>query len=235
MVCVNKKEVYPQMFSLDSKERNLKVEENLGLVRMCARKFEIKNFDYDDIFQVGCVGLVKAVSRFDCNRGIKFSTYAVHVILGEIKQFFRENGQMKVSRSIKDLALRIKKEYKSFLKSNKREPTVGEISELLGVSREEVAEAIGASKTAISLSQKNKDGSAADMEIPIQSEDEEISNRISVHSAISELKCLDRKLIYLRFFKSKTQMDSAKLLGMTQVQVSRREKVIFNILKSKLN
>jgi RNA polymerase sporulation-specific sigma factor len=209
------------------------VEKNLGLVRLCANKFVGRGIEYDDIFQSGCVGLVKAVSGFDSSRGTKFSTYAIPVIFGEIKQLFRETGQVKVSRSIKDLELKLRHERENFAKDHKREPTINELSEILGVSKEDIAEAIAASKPIYSLNSVDENNKPK-FEVSENFNDDEISDRIVIHGILSKLEGKDKKLIYLRYFKSKTQSDSAKILGMTQVQVSRREKVILKFLRNKL-
>lgn len=211
-------------------KNKINIEENLGLVHLCCQRFRGKTAEYDELFQCGCIGLIKAAKNFDFSRNIKFSTYAVPVILGEIRAFFRDNNLLKVSRNLKDLSIKIKKFSEKFSAENSREPSINEICAALSVDTEQVLEALEINKPLVSLdddNQKNKEP-AADFE------DENISLRVALSGAMQNFKPDDKKLIYLRFFKLETQTSVAKKLGMTQVQVSRREKVLIKELRKKL-
>ena len=207
--------------------------ENTGLVHACAAKFRGRGIEYEELYSGGCVGLIKAAERFDESLGYKFSTYAVPVILGEIKQLFRDTGMVKVSRSIKELSLRINRVCEEYYRKFSEEPSVSKIAELLGESVENISEAISATRMPVSLSFES-DEESRQIEIPVCSSEEEITERITLHQHLSELECKDREIIDLRYFKGKTQSDTAKILGMTQVQVSRREKKILLFLRQKI-
>ncbi len=214
-------------------ERERAVNENLGLVHACAVRFRGKGIEYDDLYQAGCEGLIKAADRFDPDLGFRFSTYAVPVIIGEIKRMFRDGGSVKVSRSIKELALKINKAGDSYVKKYGREPTVCELAELLDTSAESVTEAISASSPPVSLTLTNDEGEIQ-TDIPVPSHDSKIIEIMSLRSELDKLSDPDRQLIELRFFKHLTQTAAAKQLGMTQVQVSRKEKKILSYLREKL-
>jgi len=214
-------------------ERDKLICENTGLVHSCAKKFTGRGIEYEELYSSGCVGLIKAAKRFDESLGFKFSTYAVPVILGEIKQLFRDSGAVKVSRSIKELSLKINRVCEDYYREFCEEPSVTKIAELLDESIESVAEALSAMRLPVSLSYETEEDSR-ECDIPVESEEEEITERITLHQHLSELECRDRELINLRYFKGKTQSDTAKVLGMTQVQVSRREKKILLTLRQKI-
>ncbi len=214
-------------------DRDRAVSENLGLVHSCAKRFRGRGIEYDDLFQAGCVGLIKAIDNFDESRGLKLSTYAVPVILGEIKGLFRDGGAVKISRSLKELSLKATRELARFSKENGREPQISELAELLGVEPEQATEALNASRLPVSLTTDEENG-FGQLDIPVDSPDEKLTEVISLHDEIKCLEPKDRSLIVLRFFKNKTQSETAKELGMTQVQVSRREKKLLIYLREKL-
>lgn len=214
-------------------EREVTVSENLGLVHACAGRFRGRGIEYDDLYQAGCIGLIKAADNFDPDLGYRFSTYAVPVIIGEIKRMFRDGGAVKVSRSLKELGMKINRETDAFVKSNGREPTVGELSEKLGVTPEQVTEAISATTPPLSLTVSNDDGESQ-TDIPTDAPDEKITELMSLRTELSRLSESDRTLITLRFYRHKTQSETAKELGMTQVQVSRRERKILLCLRERL-
>lgn len=209
------------------------VEKNIGLVHACAKRFLNRGIEYDDIFQCGCIGLMKASNMFDKNRGVQFSTYAVPVILGEIKQLFRENGSIKVSRILKDLSMKINKECERFIAAHGKSPSINELSDILGVDPEMVFDAMESSKIPISLSVSDKE-EGDEIDIPVYFDEEKISLKISLMEALDSLNKSDKCLIILRFFQGKTQTDTANILGVTQVWVSRREKIILKELRMKL-
>ncbi len=214
-------------------ERRIIVEENLGLVHSCAKRFKGRGIEYDDLFQAGCVGLVKAADHFDAELGFKFSTYAVPVIIGEIKRLFRDGGAVKISRGLKEQSLKVSRETEKFVLENGREPTVNELAPILDLEPEQVAEAISAARIPVSLTVGDEDGESQ-TDIPVQPPDENLTEVISLHTEVDKLPEKDRNLINLRFYKGFTQSATAQRLGMTQVQVSRREKKLLLYLRSQL-
>ena len=213
-------------------DRGQVISENIGLVHACAKKFKGRGIEYDDLFQAGCVGLVKAVDAFDKSRGVKLSTYAVPVILGEIKRLFRDGGSIKVGRSLKELSLKATRFISEFVGQNAREPSISELAKALSVEPAVAAQALEVSKIPISLTTDSEDGQA---EIAIEAPDERLSELIALKQTVNKLDDKDRSIILLRFFKNHTQTQTAKILGMTQVQVSRRERVILNNLRVQLS
>lgn len=206
------------------------VNENLGLVHSCCHRFKSSEIEYDELYSVGCIGLVKAAKRFDESKGFKFSTYAVPVILGEIKQFFRDNNSVKLSRSLKELSLKVKKESDKLRAKLNRDPTVNEIADVLGIPAEEVTQAINASSLVKSL-----DSNEAIRNKAAVNSEEKTLNKIAILQVLDKLDTTDRQLITLRYFKDKTQNDTAKALGLSQVQVSRKEKIILKTLRNQLS
>lgn len=198
---------------------------NYGLVHSCANRFRGRGVDYDDLFQAGCVGLIKAADNFDAERGFAFSTYAVPVILGEIKRIFRDGGLVKIGRSLKERARNAVKVSEELSKELGREATITELAEKLGVSVSEAAELITVSMPTVSLTSEDEKGTSQ-IDIPTDSPEEEISERLALYTLIDALEERDRKLIELRYYKGMTQVNTAKELNMSQVQVSRREKAI---------
>lgn len=213
--------------------RNEMISSNLGLVHSCAHKLSGRGVEYDDLFQAGCVGLIKAVDGFDETRGFSFSTYAVPVILGEIKRIFRDGGTVSVSRSIKERGRKIAYEREAFIKKFDREPTVKELADRLGFDEFETAQAITASMPVISLTQSDDD-SNTQFDIPISSPEEDISTAVALEQVMTELDERDKNIIRLRYYSGLTQTVIAQKLGMTQVQVSRREKAILRQMRNKL-
>lgn len=211
--------------------RDERICQNLGLVHTCARRFIGRGIEYDDLYQAGCMGLVKAVDGFDESRGLKLSTYAVPVILGEIRRLFRDGGTVKVSRSLKELSLKVAKERDAFQAREGREPTVGELADCLGLEREQVVEALGASLPALSLTRSGEDADGDEIDLPVAAPEESVTNRLALHQVLGSLSDNDRSLIELRYFRHKTQQHTAEVLGMTQVQVSRRERAILRELR----
>ncbi|MDD7184253.1 MAG: sigma-70 family RNA polymerase sigma factor [Ruminococcus sp.] len=207
-------------------------EENLGLVHLCANKFRGRGIEYEELYSAGCIGLLKAVKSFDTERGVKFSTYAVPVIIGEIKRLFRDGGMIKVSRSLKELSFQIQKIRENFLKLNGREPLLSELSELSGADVSEVSEALCVSQPVMSLTAGNDDENQID--IPSESPDTEIVDILALRQIMAEMEKPDRFLLELRYFKGFTQSKTAEILGMTQVQVSRRERKLLLYIREKL-
>lgn len=213
--------------------REKQITENLRLVHACCKKFVGKGIEYDDLFQAGSIGLIKAVDGFDSGKGVKLSTYAVPVILGEIKRLFRDGGSIKVSRGLKELSLKANRVKSELHEKLNREPTVGEIAEKLSVTVEELTEALCATQPTLSIS-AGSDGKTVQLDIPTDFQEEKISDALALRQAIGTLCEKDKKIISLRYYKSYTQQKTADTLGMSQVQVSRREKAILSDLKSRL-
>lgn len=210
-------------------------EENLGLVHLCANRFRGRGIEYDDLYGAGCVGLMKAIRAFDGERGVKFSTYAVPVILGEIKRLFRDGGAVKVSRGTKELSLRITRIRERFCPEHGREPRISELCELTGEDEETVNEAINAGLPPVSLTPAGEDeNDNRETDLPVEAPEEEITDRLALNAALKSLDSRDRELIYLRYYRNMTQQAAAERLGMTQVQVSRREKKIIAGMREKL-
>ena len=209
------------------------ISNNLGLVHSLAKRFKGRGIEYDDLYQAGCIGLIKAIDSFDEERGFKLSTYAVPVILGEIKRLFRDGGTVKVGRALKELSLKATRESSKFSAKEGREPTIKELAEILGVEVESVALALNAARVPLSLTMESEDGETQ-VDIPIDSHDEKISEKLALKQIIEKLNEKDKNLIILRFFKNQTQTVAGKTLGMTQVQVSRREKVLLKQLREQL-
>ena len=202
--------------------RNQLIEANVRLVHSCCKRFTGRGMEYDDLFQVGCIGLLKAAEGFDESRGLCFSTYAVPTILGEIKRLFRDSGAVKVSRILKELSMKVQREKERIEKSG-REATLSLLSETLGTSVEEIAEAIAASRNVISLTFENPDGES-ELQLPTESHEDEICSKLLIEDAIARLNKEEQAIITLRYFEEKTQTESASILGISQVQVSRKEK-----------
>lgn len=215
----------------DKRERL--ITENLGLVHSCAHRFTGRGIEYEELYSAGCVGLTKAAKGFDFERGLCFSTYAVPAILGEIRRLFRDGGTVKVSRSLKELGVKAAKAKQQLENSMNREPTVFELAKHLGIDPEQAAQALNASMPVLSLTQEEDDGGGQN-DIAVSDCQEEISDRLALEQVIEQLPPNDKSLISLRYFQYKTQSDTAKVLGMTQVQVSRREKVILQQLRQRL-
>lgn len=209
--------------------REEKIENNIGLVHSIAARFKGRGVDYEDLFQNGCVGLIKAVDNFDESKGFAFSTYAVPVIMGEIKRIFRDGGAIKVSRALKEKAIKAQSVRDKFIKSYLREPTVGELAQLLDVSAEETAEILNVITPMLSLNSFGEDGEST-IDIPVD-ESDMLFDRISVSQLLSHLSPDEQLLIDCRYYKGCTQAVTAEKLGISQVQVSRREKVILKKLR----
>lgn len=214
-------------------ERDSFIEKNMGLVHSICKRFSGRGIEYDDLFQAGCIGLIKATDAFEEERGLMFSTYAVPVIMGEMRRLFRDGGAVKVSRSVKELALHINRKREELEQKLNREPSVSEIACELKVTAESVAEAICASQSTVSLTYGSDDG-VKEADLPTVSTEEEISDRIIIEEAFVKLTDLEKKIIECRYYRYMTQSKTAKQLNMTQVQISRAEKKILLKLRKLL-
>lgn len=215
------------------RERDRLIEENMGLVHACANKFRGRGIEYEDMFQAGCVGLIKAADGFDPQLGYAFSTYAVPVILGEIRRMFRDGGTVKVGRAMKEKARAVLKARAALEEELGREPTIGEIAQSLGMERTLAAQALTAGMPVLSLT-ADGDGEERQIDIPVESMDEAVSDKIALREVMRGMNERDRKLIELRYFQGLTQVKTADALHMSQVQVSRREKEILLRMRKSL-
>jgi RNA polymerase sporulation-specific sigma factor len=223
----------------DQDSMNLVIEMNLPLVASISKKFLNRGYDYEDIFQIGSIGLVKAINNFDDKFNVKFSTYAVPMIIGEIKRFIRDDGIIKVSRNVKSLARKLHFDKELLTKKLDRDPTIEELSEFSGIEKEEIIYAIESSASMQYLYDTiHQDDGAPVLLIDKLSEkgedDTDMINRIALKEALRSLDSKSRQIIMLRYFKDKTQVQVAKLLGISQVQVSRIEKKVLVLMKEKL-
>lgn len=212
--------------------RNELIEQNLGLVHACAKRFSGKGIDYDDLYSAGCLGLVKAIDRFDPDRGYQLSTYAVPVILGEIKLLFREGGTVKLSRSLRDRSTKARAIADEYLRETGREIRIAQLADRMGCDVYQAQEALSAAQSALSLSYEGDEQRV--IEIPVDSPEEDLTDKLSLREAIKDLNEDERQLIRLRYFQHKTQSEIAKRLDTTQVQISRREKKILIKLRAML-
>ena len=206
---------------------------NMGLVKNIARRFIGRGTEYEDIVQIGAMGMIKAARSFDFAYGTAFSTYAVPLIIGEIRRFLRDDGMIKVSRDIKRRAIGLMKIREEFEKIHSREPKISEICELSGLSREEIAECLEATSPVCSLQDPiGEDGMTIEAVTPSRdSEIEKKTDLIALDQAIRSLDETSRQIIALRFYRELSQQQTAKILGITQVKVSREEKRIFEKLR----
>ncbi len=206
------------------------IESNLPLVHKLANRFRGKGIDYEELFSAGCVGLVKACDRFEPERGLCFSTYAVPVILGEIRRLFRDGGSVKISRSLKELTIKAAR-VREQLSAN-GEPRISDIAEALGVTPEQAAEALCAGIPPVSLNSGGEEGE--ELLVPQSSGEDMLIDRLALRQCLSSLPEEDRDIIIQRYFRGKTQCETAQLLGITQVMVSRRERKILQSLREQL-
>lgn len=214
-------------------------EMNLPLVSSISKKFLNRGYEYDDIFQIGCIGLVKAINNFDESFNVKFSTYAVPMIIGEIKRFLRDDGMIKVSRSVKNTARKLHYDKDALTKVLGREPTIEELSKYSKVSKEDIITALeSASSMQYLYDTIHQDEGTPVLLIDKLSEnyeeDTEVIDKIALKEALGKLDMKSRQIIMLRYFKDKTQIQVAKMMGISQVQVSRIEKKVLKIMKDKL-
>lgn len=213
-------------------KRDEMIVNNLGLVHSIANRFRGRGADYEDLYQAGCVGLIKAVDNFDKTKGFAFSTYAVPVIMGEIKRIFRDGGPIKVSRSLKEKSIKVQAIRDKFISKELREPTISELSDLCNINVYELSEILNIINPVVSLSYITDDGDE-EMDIPID-ESDTLFDKLSISQVMAVLPEKDQQLIKYRFYEGKTQCETAEILGISQVQVSRKEKAILIKLKEML-
>ena len=223
-----KEELFRRIRQGDRQAREEYIKGNLRLVLSVMKRFDSSNENADDLFQIGCVGLVKAVDNFDPDRQVKFSTYAVPMIIGEIRRYLRDNSSLRVSRSLRDIAYKVIYTREGYIRKNMKEPTIQEIAEEIGLSKEEVVYALDAVQTPMSLQEPvyNDGGDALyvmDQVSGCAGEESWISG-IMFRQAMQEITGRERRIIVLRYLEGKTQMQVAHEIGISQAQVSRLEK-----------
>ena len=214
------------------------LKDNNGLTWSNVKRFTGRGYEAEDLYQIGCMGFIKAIKRFDTNFDVRISTYAVPYILGEIKRFIRDDGLIKVSRSIKELGIKIRELEQDYMKKEGKEITINILAERLNVSKEEIAVAIDSSRCVESINDDSQDDDKLSKLERISTGMDEASmiiNKISVKELIENLDTREKEIILLRYYKEKTQTEVAQILGITQVQVSRIEKRILMNMKSKLS
>lgn len=220
----------------DKQARDNLVSDNIGLIWSVVKRFSGRGYDMEDLFQIGCIGMLKAIDKFDFNYDVKLSTYAVPMISGEIKRFLRDDGMIKVSRSIKENAWKIQKAHDEFVSKNGRDATIEELSAATLLPIEEVAMAMDAVAEVDSIyrSVYQSDGNEiylVDRLAKQKDENEEILNHMMLLQIVQELDDKEKKLIELRYFGDKTQTQVAQIMGVSQVQISRMEKKVLNKLR----
>jgi len=220
----------------DKRARDILVERNVRLIWSVVQRFLNRGYEPDDLFQIGSIGLMKSIDKFDLSYDVQFSTYAVPMIIGEIQRFIRDDGTIKVSRSLKELGHKVRLEKDRLTKQLNRSPTVQEIADALDISREEVAQAQDAIRSPHSIHETvyENGGEPITLLDQIADDDKEWFNKLSVQEAIRNLEERERLIIYLRYFKDQTQSQVAERLGISQVQVSRLEKKILEEMKKNL-
>ena len=231
-------ELFKKMKAGDPFARNDLINGNLKLVLSIIKKFSTRVDNLDDLFQVGCVGLVKAIDNFDISYDVKLSTYACPLILGEIKRYLRDNSPLRISRSIKDTAYKTLKLKEELMDNNGKEPTNEEIAKILGVSEYEIAQALESLKEPVSMYEPiyNDGGDTIYLfdQISDKKEDIDIDLKLALNKAINNLKGREKQIINQRFIIGKTQMEIAQELGISQAQISRIEKTALNNIKKRI-
>ena len=222
----------------DEEAKELLISSNLGLVRSVVGKFANIGYERDDLFQLGSIGLIKAIYKFDTSYNVKFSTYAVPMILGEIKRYLRDDGMVKVSRSLKQLAVKIRVQSEILSKKLGRDPTIEEIAEALNVEKEDVVMAIESNSSVEYLQNVIHEDEGTPIclidKISLKGEEQEekVVDNILLKEVLGKLEKRERQIIMLRYFEDKTQSEIGKMLDISQVQVSRIEKKVLHKLKS---
>ncbi len=217
------------------------VEKNIGLVWSLVRRFQNRGHETEDLFQIGCIGLIKAINKFDTSFDVKFSTYAVPMIIGEIKRFLRDDGIIKVSRSLKEASTKARIAREVMSKELGREPAIGEIAERLDIPVEELAMAVEAVHSPESLFNPVGDGDNSSLMLidrlndTCNDNEADIIDKIALRQVMDTLEPREKQIIILRYFKEKTQVQIAKMLGISQVQVSRIEKKILESIRDRIN
>lgn len=224
----------------DHEAREQFIRGNLRLVLSIVQRFSQSNENIDDLFQIGCIGMIKAIDNFDISQGVQFSTYAVPMIIGEIKRYLRDNNAIRVSRSLRDTAYKAIYAKESLIKKNQKEPTVTEIASEIGITKEDVVLAMDAIQTPVSLYEPvfSEGGDTLyimDQVSDKKNKEENWVQHIALKEAMNHLGSRERMIINMRFFECKTQMETAEEIGISQAQVSRLEKYALKSMKKYLS
>lgn len=215
------------------------LEENSPLIKSLIKRFKDKGIEYDDLYQLGCIGFLKAIKNFKAEFGVKFSTYVVPMVIGEIKRFMRDDGLIKVSRALKSLNLQINKYIEQYVSKNQNKPSIEQLSKHFGVEEQEIIMAMDSSKMPISIySPLDDDNESLNIIDRIEGEDDynlKMLDSLALKSIIKTLNKREKRIILLRYYLDKTQSEIAKELKISQVQVSRLENKILTNLKHKLS
>lgn len=235
-----KEELFDRMEKGDKTAREEFIYGNLRLVLSIVQRFGNGNENIDDLFQIGCIGLIKALDNFDRSLNVQFSTYAVPMITGEVRRYLRDSNQIRVSRSLKDIAYKAIMCKENYLKKNQKEPTINEIAEEIGVDKEDIVMAMDAIQTPVSLyepvySEGGDTLYVMDQVSDKKNREEKWVQDLSLQEALNRLPNRERGIVELRFFKGRTQMEVAKEVGISQAQVSRLEKNALKIMKNYLS
>ena len=223
----------------EKEARKVLIEQNLGLVHHIVKRFTGRGIEAEDLFQIGIMGLIKAIDKFDLSYQVKFSTYAVPMIAGEIRRFLRDDGIVKVSRTLKENSWKIRRESDLFRQRKGREPTVNELQECTGMTPEEIVQAMDFSVEVDSIDRTvhQSDGSEISLLDRLQVENtrtEELLNRVMLEQLLAELPEKERRLIIMRYLQDRSQTEVARMMGVSQVQVSRLEKKILKQMRERL-
>ena len=234
-----KEKLFKQIEEGDVQAREQYIEGNLRLVLSVIKRFSASNENVDDLFQIGCIGLIKAIDNFDSSLNVKFSTYAVPMIIGEIRRFLRDNNSIRVSRSLKDTAYKAIYAKENLTKKNLREPTIMEISQEIGIPKEDIVYALDAIQNPMSLYEPVYTEGGDTLYVMDQISDKKCKEEnwvenISLSEAMKRLDERENEIITLRFFEGKTQMEVAEYIGISQAQVSRLEKNALHTMKKYL-
>ncbi len=232
-------ELFERIQSGDEAARLRYIEGNLRLVLSVIRRFSNTTENVDDLFQIGCIGLIKAIDNFDCSLGVKFSTYAVPMIIGEIRRYLRDNSTLRVSRSLKDIAYKAICAREQMTRQNQKEPTIEELSFELGISKEDITYALDAMQNPMSLSEPIYTEGGDTLYVMDQISDKKNKEEnwiesLSLSEAMKRLNTREHEIISLRFFEGKTQMEVADIIGISQAQVSRLEKNALRAMRNYL-
>ena len=223
----------------DKKARQYLVESNKGLIWSIVKRFQDRGYELEDLYQIGAMGFIKCIKRFDSNFDVRLSTYAVPYILGEVKRYIRDNGPIRISRSLKELAIKALETKNEYYRKTGQEIKIEELAKMLGTTKEEVALSLEAFQPVYSIDEQQgeeeSDGlSLLDKMSNHIDEANVLTNKLCIQQAINNLKDNEKQIIFLRYYKGKTQTEIAKIMGITQVQVSRIEKRVLENMRVKL-
>ena len=235
-----KDELFAKIRQGDIRARELFINGNLRLVLSVIKRFSSSNENVDDLFQIGCIGLIKAIDNFDVTQNVRFSTYAVPMILGEVRRYLRDNNSIRVSRSLRDTAYKAIYARETLMKKNLKEPTITEVATEVGISREDIVYALDAIQNPMSLYEPVYTDGGDTLYVMDQIRDkknreETWIEHLSLSDAMKKLNSREHEIIVLRFFEGKTQMEVAEAIGISQAQVSRLEKNALRVMRAYLS